>query len=103
MLAAFFLTLDLYKSWMERGSAPIILSADLIVCCSLYLSCFVDESNCTLMDEHRTDKISADPTHSAHKLFLPLGRRYRALSASFSQAVFIRTDRTSYPIVVNCV
>ncbi|MED6275303.1 hypothetical protein CHARACLAT_025208 [Characodon lateralis] len=47
ILAALFLTLDLYKSWMEGGPALIILSAFLIIRCSLDLSCFVDEPNHT--------------------------------------------------------
>ncbi|MED6294244.1 hypothetical protein CHARACLAT_019052 [Characodon lateralis] len=42
ILAALFLTLDLYKSWMEERSA-LILSAVLIIRCSLDLSCFVDD------------------------------------------------------------
>ncbi|MEQ2316053.1 hypothetical protein AMECASPLE_028750 [Ameca splendens] len=46
---------DLYKSWMEGRSALIILSAVLIIRCSLDLSCFVDEPNHTEMDEDRTD------------------------------------------------
>ncbi|MED6272543.1 hypothetical protein CHARACLAT_031484 [Characodon lateralis] len=55
MLAAFFLTLDLYKSWMEGRSALIILFADLIGRCSLDLSCFVDDPNHTEMDEDKTE------------------------------------------------
>ncbi|MED6291495.1 hypothetical protein CHARACLAT_024292 [Characodon lateralis] len=55
MLAALFLTLDLYKSWMEGRSALIILSAVLIIHCSLDRSCLVDEPNHTEMDEDRTD------------------------------------------------
>ncbi|MEQ2304666.1 hypothetical protein AMECASPLE_029505 [Ameca splendens] len=46
---------DLYKSWMEGRSALMILSAVLIIRCSLDLSCFVDEPNHTEMDEDRTD------------------------------------------------
>ncbi|MEQ2169282.1 hypothetical protein GOODEAATRI_023486 [Goodea atripinnis] len=48
MLAAFLLTLDLYRSWMEGRSV-------LIIGCSLDLSCLVDEPNHTEMDEDRTD------------------------------------------------
>ncbi|MEQ2288102.1 hypothetical protein AMECASPLE_019479 [Ameca splendens] len=48
ILAALFLTLDLYKSWMEGRSA-------LIIRCSLDLSCLVDDPNHTEMDEDRTD------------------------------------------------
>ncbi|MEQ2235057.1 hypothetical protein ILYODFUR_037728 [Ilyodon furcidens] len=55
ILAALFLTLELYKIWMEGTSTLMILSADLIVHCSLDLSCFVDETNHTEMDEDRTD------------------------------------------------
>ncbi|MED6240533.1 hypothetical protein ATANTOWER_022800 [Ataeniobius toweri] len=55
ILAAPFLTLDLYKSWLEGRLALMILSADLIVHCSLDLSCFVDEPNHTEMDEDRRD------------------------------------------------
>ncbi|MEQ2313811.1 hypothetical protein AMECASPLE_005781 [Ameca splendens] len=55
ILAAHFLTLDLYKSWIEGSSALMILSADLIVRCSLDLSYLVDEPNHTEMDEDRTD------------------------------------------------
>ncbi|MEQ2286008.1 hypothetical protein AMECASPLE_037795 [Ameca splendens] len=32
-----FLTLDLYESWMEGRSDLMILFADLIVCCMLYI------------------------------------------------------------------
>ncbi|MEQ2246497.1 hypothetical protein ILYODFUR_039139 [Ilyodon furcidens] len=55
ILAALFLTLDLYKSWIEGRSALMNLSADLIVRCSLDLSCFVNKPNHTEMDEDRTD------------------------------------------------
>ncbi|MEQ2308841.1 hypothetical protein AMECASPLE_032423 [Ameca splendens] len=55
ILAALLLTLDLYKSWMEGRSALIILSAVLIIRCSLDLSCLVDDPNHTEMDEDRTD------------------------------------------------
>lgn len=57
MFAARFLTLDLYKSRMERSSAPMIFSADLSIC--LVLSCFVAELNKTVMDKHRTDWMMA--------------------------------------------
>ncbi|MEQ2234191.1 hypothetical protein ILYODFUR_029431 [Ilyodon furcidens] len=40
---------------MEGRSALMILSAVLIIRCSLDLSCFVDEPNHTEMDEDRTD------------------------------------------------
>ncbi|MED6279149.1 hypothetical protein CHARACLAT_031601 [Characodon lateralis] len=47
ILAALFLILDLYKSWIEVRSTLMILSANLIVRCGLNLSCFVDEPNHT--------------------------------------------------------
>lgn len=55
LFSAHLLALDLYRSWMEGTSAPMILSADMIVLSSLALSCFVAELNQTVIDMHRTD------------------------------------------------
>ena len=54
-----FLALDVYRSWMVGRSAPIILSADLTVRCNLFLSSLVAEPNQTVMDEQRTDSMTA--------------------------------------------
>ena len=59
MLAARFLTLDWYKSWMEGRSAPMVLSADLMVRCSLALSLLVADPNQTVIEEQRTDWMMA--------------------------------------------
>ena len=54
-----FLALEVYRSWMVGRSAPIILSADLTVRCSLFLSSLVAEPNQTVMDVQRTDSMTA--------------------------------------------
>ena len=53
-----FLALDVYRSWIVGRSAPIILSADLTVR-NLFLSSLVAEPNQTVMDEQRTDSMTA--------------------------------------------
>lgn len=45
MIAAFFLTLHLFKPWMEARSALTIFFAGLIIYCSSDVSCFVDKPN----------------------------------------------------------
>ena len=54
-----FLTRDQYRSWKEGRLALIILSADLIVCCNLFLSCLVSDPNKTVMEVQRTEKMIA--------------------------------------------
>ena len=59
IFAARFLTLDRYRSWMGGRLAPIILSAALIVRCSLTLSRLVADPNQTVMEVQSTDWMMA--------------------------------------------
>ena len=54
-----FLVLERYRSWMEGRGAPMILSAARTVRCSLHLSCLVAAPYQTVMEEHRTDSMTA--------------------------------------------
>ena len=58
---ACLLALEEYRSWMVGRSAPIglIISEDLTVRCSLFLSSLVADPNQTVMDEQRTDSMTA--------------------------------------------
>ena len=58
MLLARFLVLDRCKSWIDGRLVPIILSADLIVRCSLCLSCLVADPNQTVTEVLGTDWIT---------------------------------------------
>src|SRR4029434_1518948 len=54
-----FLTLEVYRSWMVGRLAPMIFSADLTDCCSLFLSSLVADPNQTVIEVHRTDSMTA--------------------------------------------
>ena len=59
LLLAHFLTLDQYRSWVEGRSTPMILSADLIVRFSLFLSYLMVDPSQTVMEVVRTDWMMA--------------------------------------------
>lgn len=58
MFPAHFLSLHMYKYWMGGRLAPTVFSAVLIVCCKLFLSCLVAETNQTVKDVHILDYCS---------------------------------------------
>ena len=55
MFPAHFLILDEYRSRMVGSLAPMIFSAVLIVCLSLFLSCLVADPNQTMMEVQQAD------------------------------------------------
>lgn len=59
IFSACFLVRAMYNFTRLGRGAPIILSADLIVCYSLFLSCFVAALHQTVMDVDRMNSITA--------------------------------------------
>ena len=71
MLPARFLTLDLYRSWVEGRSAQIIFSTDLTVHCNLHLFCLVAKPDSDGRIQDRLDDGKVEGTQQLLQVKLP--------------------------------